>query len=100
MSGTNTKKLIFIGGQHDNWDLYADSNGKVWAVPKPTACPSTKTCFYGDRNHLLRLMREGHDLGQATEAGLEFMSGLFHQFMPQWNWLKFHNESRPISSTL
>ncbi|MEZ9616602.1 hypothetical protein AB4425_17120 [Vibrio sp. 10N.261.51.A1] len=80
-------KRIFIGTA--NWDLYVDDNLRVWSYPKPDVCTSVKSSFFGDRNHLLRLMQQGGDLGEITEAGLELLSGLHHCFMPGWNWLKF-----------
>ncbi|HAV1497629.1 hypothetical protein [Vibrio parahaemolyticus] len=80
-------KCIFIGT--DNWDLYVGQDGRVWAYPKPDVCRSVKTSFFGDRNHLLRLMRQGVDLGDITDDGLELLNGLYHCFMPGWYWLKF-----------
>ncbi len=80
-------KCIFIGT--DNWDLYVDENLKVWSYPKPDVCPSVKTSFFGDKHHLLRLMRNDVSLGEVTESGLELLNGLHHQLMPGWNWLKF-----------
>lgn len=81
------RQLIFVGDS--SWDLYADQNGTVWAVPKPEACPSTKTCYFGNRSHLLKLMRSGDDLGEITEAGREFLSGLYNRLMGDWNLLTF-----------
>lgn len=83
----NELKLIVIGDA--NWDLYANDNGVVWSIPKPQH-PDCKSSWYGDKYHLLKLMRRGDTLGKITEDGLEFLSGLHHQLMPDFHWLKFN----------
>jgi len=80
-------KCIFIGTA--NWDLYVGEDGRVWSYPKPEVCPSVKTSFFGNKNHLLRLMQQGISFGEITQDGLEFLNGLHHCFMPGWNWLRF-----------
>ncbi|ELP5729208.1 hypothetical protein QTV44_002474 [Vibrio vulnificus] len=82
-----TQTLIFIGTA--NWDLYLDNDGYVWSVPKPTACPSCKTSYFGDKHHLRKLMQSGNDLGTITEHGREYLSGLYTQLMDGWHWLRF-----------
>ncbi len=84
-------KLIFIGSV--NWDLYVDSKGSVWSIPKPDACPSTKHSWYGDKYHLLKLMRESGGechLGEVTEHGLELLNGLHHRILPDGYFLTFN----------
>lgn len=78
-------KLIFIGDA--NWDLY-ECDGTVWSIPKPehTDC---KTTWFGNRDHLLRLMRENIELGEITEDGLNFLSGLHNRLMDGWTLLSF-----------
>ncbi|OEE38294.1 hypothetical protein A1QO_02635 [Vibrio genomosp. F10 str. ZF-129] len=86
-------KCIFIGTA--NWNLYADSEGTVFSIPKPDSCPSVKQSWFGNKDHLLRLMRESgtETLGQVTEDGLEFINGLYHRLMPSSSpWLKFYQE--------
>jgi hypothetical protein len=80
-------KLIFIGT--DSWDLYASNTGTVWAIPKPLSCPSVKKSYFGNKHHLLKLMRSGDDLGEITQDGLEFCCGLHHRFLPTFNLLSF-----------
>lgn len=68
---------VFIGDA--NWDIYADSEGKLYSIGKPerrgTDAAKMDTMF-GDREHVRRLIDRGHFSSIPTEAGLELMSGL------------------------
>lgn len=63
---------------NSNWQLCADTQGKVWAV---AINPGAKTSFFGDKRHLLNLMRQGHLNEQFIDAGIEFLSGLHNRLI-------------------
>lgn len=72
-------KRVLIQTGSANWDLFLAADGvKLIAVAKPdSGCLSS---YYGDKHHLLRLMNaypsDYYFIGYS-EAGLEYMSGLF-----------------------
>lgn len=77
-----------------NWDIHADQKGRLWSIPKPEikGCESSG---FGDKYHIKKLMANGIDQGQFTEAGLELMAGL-HSVIhtdshgKQFSVLRFH----------
>tara|TARA_B100000749_G_C18436960_1_gene470489 strand:- start:865 stop:1188 length:324 start_codon:yes stop_codon:yes gene_type:complete len=90
------KTLVFIGDA--NWDIYADSDNKLWSIPKPE-CPSAEMTPFGDRDHVRRLMDAGHFNDIPTDAGLALMRGLHSKiFTPPnqkpWAMLRFVHPSQ------
>jgi hypothetical protein len=75
----NTHKLAFIGTCH--WDLHVciDDPKYLRAFPKPNACKSIKESNFGDKHHVLKLMRMGYFDYQPTDIGLEFLNGIHSQ---------------------
>ncbi len=69
-------KLFAIGGNLkddfcDNWDIYADTNGRLYSIPrKGSGCQGT---HYGDINHVKNLMRQGYFRDTLTPYGFELM---------------------------
>lgn len=63
-----------------NWDCYLTDSGWLQSVPneegRQAGCAES---YYGNREHLLKLMREGYfcEYEGFTEAGLEYMAGLY-----------------------
>jgi len=68
------KTLTFIGDA--NWDLYAQPDGRLWAIPKPD-CLGCHMSPFGDRHHVKRLMDKGYFTSTPTDAGLALMEGLY-----------------------
>lgn len=58
-----------------NWDLYADNQGRVFAIAKTGSGASS--CYFGDRVHIRRLINRGIFDHIFTEYGLQFMQGLY-----------------------
>ena len=71
-------KLAFIG--NSNWDIYTDDNGRLSSIPKPGNDASSS--HFGDKHHILKLMRQGYFNDTATDAGLELMEGLHTRIFP------------------
>lgn len=69
--------LFAIGGKKennfsDNWDIYADKKGTLYSIARPgTGCCST---FFGDKNHIKNLIRQGHFSDTLTEYGEQLMN--------------------------
>lgn len=77
----NSLKPAFIGDA--NWDLHLSEDDPKYlrSVPKPNVCKSIKESNFGDKLHVLRLMRMGYFDGEkATEIGLQFLEGLHSSF--------------------
>lgn len=75
----NSLTLAFVG--EANWDIYVDSNEKLWAMAKPE-CPGAEDSYFGDKQHIKRLINEDcFSYKEATEAGLKLLSGLGHRFI-------------------
>ena len=72
------KTLVFIGDA--NWDLYAQPDGRLWAIPKPD-CLGCYMSPFGDRDHVKRLIDKGHFNSTPTDAGLALMEGLYTRLM-------------------
>lgn len=71
-------RLFAIGGTEkdgysDNWDIYADENGTLLSIPRPSsgACGT----WYGDINHIKRLQRQGIFCDTLTAYGKKLMEG-------------------------
>lgn len=79
--------LVIIGTA--NWDIYKDSKDSLWAYPKPEACPSCKSSWFGNKQHILKLMRQDSNIGTFTEAGLEMMNGLNNRILKDGYFLSF-----------
>ncbi len=86
LKNKNLRKVI---EGDSSWNIFADENDKLWAIPKPDSCKSTQSSTFGDKKHILKLMREGNNIGVFTEAGLELMSGLTTVFLPKGHFLTF-----------
>jgi hypothetical protein len=70
-------KKAFVGDS--NWDIYADEDGKLYSVGKAELRGSdgaNMDTFYGDKNHIRRLMDRGYFSYPPTEVGLKLLSGL------------------------
>lgn len=69
--------LFAIGGKKenrfcDNWDIYADEKGVLYSIARPgTGCGST---FFGDKNHIKNLMKQGYFSDTLTEYGKKIMN--------------------------
>lgn len=94
-SAIKGKTKVFTGTA--NWDIYAEPNGRLWAIPKADrlGCHMSP---YGDRDHILRLMRKGYFTDIPTDAGLALMEGLYSQTITPdngapWHLLKFHHRA-------
>lgn len=62
-----------------NWQLFAAENGKVWAI---AIVAGAKNTLFGDKRHLLSLLRQGSMNIQAfNEQGLEFLAGLHNRLI-------------------
>ena len=72
------KTLVFIGTA--NWDTYAQPDGRLWAIPKAD-CLGCHMSPFGDRHHILKLMRKGAFDDAPTAAGLALMEGLYSQII-------------------
>ena len=87
--------LIFRTPTECNWDIYANNEGKLLAKAKPSKLVC-KDSYYGDKHHLLKLMKEGYFKWEAiTEAGLEMFQGIHSALMTdstgkKWHWLRFN----------
>ena len=70
-------KLFAIGGKpennfSDNWDIYADEKGTLYSIARPgSGCGCT---FFGDKNHIKNLIRQGHFSDTLTEYGKQLMN--------------------------
>ncbi|WP_218309765.1 hypothetical protein [Alteromonas antoniana] len=75
-------KKAFVGTA--NWDIYVDSEGRLYSVGKPErrgADGFNMDSMYGDKHHIKRLMSRGHFSDHPTEIGLELLSGLHSRFI-------------------
>ena len=62
-----------------NWQLHCDAQQRLWAVP---IVPGAKSSYFGDKQHLLRLARQGMlDLARFNEAGVALLSGLCNRIV-------------------
>ena len=68
--------LFAIGGKQengysDNFDIYADKNGTLYSIPRPgSGCCGT---YYGDRQHIKKLIRQNTFSYTLTTYGEKVM---------------------------
>lgn len=94
----NSLTPAFIGDA--NWDLHLSQDDPRYlrSVPKPNVCESIKESGFGDKHHVLKLMRMGYfDGREATEIGLRFLEGLHSAFFwredgTYFSCLSFNND--------
>lgn len=81
------RQLAFIGSA--NWDIYLGFDGNLWAVPKPEH-PDCHETYFGNRDHIKKLMANGWFDDEPTEVGLALMEGLQSRLLPNGHFLSFH----------
>ena len=74
---TGKRFLFAIGGKPENgfssnWDLYIDDRGTIYSIAREGS--TAHGTYYGDKNHIKRLIREGHFSDTLTEYGQSSMS--------------------------
>lgn len=79
---------ILIYSTASLWDIYLMPTGRLESIPNIRGRRmGAERASYGDRNHLLALMREGYfneaNYRNFTEAGLEYMQGLSCSILPR-----------------
>lgn len=89
----NLDKLtkVFIGDA--NWDIYADDNGKLYSIGKAERRGSdgaNMDTWFGDRDHIRRLIDKGYFNDTPTDAGLELLSGLHSSIVTPSKGKPFH----------
>ena len=70
---------LAICDPNSNWDTYINSKGLALSIAKKPSCKST---FFGDINHIKRLISKGYfngDLDHFTNYGLMCFCGLHSQ---------------------
>lgn len=61
-----------------NWQLHLAPDGGVWSIPIVAGCQQS---YFGDKRHILRLLREGMISGtRFNEQGLTWLQGLQSKF--------------------
>jgi hypothetical protein len=84
------ERFAFIGDA--NWDLYLSPNNPKYlrSIPKPNANKSVCGSTFGDKHHILKLIRMGFFESVPTEVGLEFLNGLHSSIFAHEDGSKFH----------
>lgn len=68
--------LFAIGGKKendfcDNWDIYANKEGTLYSIARPNSgCGNS---YFGDKNHIKRLIKQGLFSDTLTEYGRQIM---------------------------
>ena len=85
-----------ICNPESNWDMYANSKGRLMSIAKKPSCEDS---FFGDLGYLFTIMNKGWfiDYEFFTEFGLSLVSGAHSQLMTDNKGVDFHILRRGIT---